>query len=480
MARQLRVVFLGGDASTAKVARRSLEVEHGALDWHEVSDAAGFRAALEGAVPDVILADYALPGLDGLAALDIARTVRPITPFIFVADTVGGEIAIESLKRGATDWVLKSHNRRLAPVVARALREADERTGRERAQRAPDAQRLLLECVIDTIPDLLYAVDRGGRIILGNAAFLKNRQLAAIGQALGRTLTDLMPERGMGVRLDEENARVMREGRGYHEREQIFYGAGGSALWYSVTKAPLRSPSDGTIIGLVTLVCDVTERKELERSVLEVSEREQRRIGGDLHDGLGQELTGVSLLLKSLDSALARDCPQHIDHLRQTYQVLQTAISSTRSIARVLAPVDLEQAGLPAALGALLNRSQEVFDVECHLDCSGNPDFPLDLTRATHLYRIAQEAVSNATRHGHARHVDVRLHMGEGIVLKVTNDGTGFDPIATGAAPGMGLRLMRYRASLLGGTVTVTSDIAGTHVECHCPAVAQFAQTVAP
>jgi two-component system, NarL family, sensor histidine kinase UhpB len=347
--------------------------------------------------------------------------------------------------------------------------ETDERRQRAAAQRTLEGQALLMQGVLDAIPDFFYAVDRDGRLVLANKAFAVTRSDSVQTDMIGRTLDEILPRGGLGASIAVDNAALFARGSGYEDRERFWITDRGQLHWYSVTKVLLRAAADGAITGLVSLVREITERKELERSVLEISEREQRRIGSDLHDGLGQELTGASLLLKSLQAEVARDSPQHLEHLRRAQEVLQNAIASTRSLARGLAPVDLEQARLPAALDALTRRIGEMYEVACNLECTGNIDEPLDLTRATHLYRIAQEALSNAARHGRARRIDVLLHIDREILLAVSDNGSGFDALAAGSAPGMGLRLMRYRASLLGGSVSVTSSAAGTRIECRCP-----------
>ena len=117
---------------------------------------------------------------------------------------------------------------------------------------------------------------------------------------------------------------------------------------------PLRD--HGTVSGLVCTVQEVTTRKELEQEILEISNREQRRLGSDLHDGLGQELTGLSLLLKGLEVQLSRESPQYTSHITKITDLLARAIQSTRSLARGLAPVNLERGGLPEALKHLAAR----------------------------------------------------------------------------------------------------------------------------
>src|ERR1700758_412171 len=136
MSSPLRILSLEDDPTDAELVRDTLEVEGLACTLTRVETEPGFVAALQQGAFDLILADYTLPSFDGLSALRIARQQRPDLPFIFVSGTMGEEVAIESLKIGATDYVLKTRLSRLVPSVHRALREAEERVERKKAEEA--------------------------------------------------------------------------------------------------------------------------------------------------------------------------------------------------------------------------------------------------------------------------------------------------------------------------------------------------------
>src|SRR5580704_19475417 len=136
MSRPLRVLYLEDDIADAELARDTLELDGFVCDVTRVETESGFRAVLQTGGFDVILADYALPSFDGLSALKITLWRRPDLPFIFVSGTIGEEVAIEALKIGATDYVLKTRLSRLVPSVQRALREARERAERKKAEEA--------------------------------------------------------------------------------------------------------------------------------------------------------------------------------------------------------------------------------------------------------------------------------------------------------------------------------------------------------
>ena len=216
------------------------------------------------------------------------------------------------------------------------------------------------------------------------------------------------------------------------------------------------------------IVRDITERRRLEKEVLNVAEQERRRIGQDLHDGLGQMLTGIGLLSQNLAQRLAnRDLPE-ADDASEITELLREADQQARDLAHGLTPVDLEASGLGAALTRIATSAERLFDVECTVNEVGVTHIR-NSTTAAHLYRIAQEAVSNAARHGAADHVRISLASGpEHVRLRIQDDGVGFpDEIGD---EGMGVRIMNYRARIIGGTLEITTGRGeGTTVTCTIP-----------
>ena len=206
------------------------------------------------------------------------------------------------------------------------------------------------------------------------------------------------------------------------------------------------------------LVRDISDRRLLEQEVLRASEEERSRIGQDLHDGLGQMLTGVALIARSLSRQVAPREPEIAEQVGELATMLREADQYARTIARGLVPVDLAQGGLRGALERLAANAERLMAVTCVVEF--DVAVPVeDPTAAVHLYRIAQEAVSNAVRHGGAHEVRIRLgSTDEAVTLTVTDDGRGFGPdIVDRPDRGAGLRIMHYRARLIGGALDVRS-----------------------
>jgi signal transduction histidine kinase len=214
------------------------------------------------------------------------------------------------------------------------------------------------------------------------------------------------------------------------------------------------------------------EREEclrLEHEMLEVSSREKQRVGQDLHDSLGQKLAGAVFLSRALSTHLQSAGPEPGEDARKINEILKDAVSQVRRLARGLAPVELGEGGLPGALRQLAAETCDTFGVIC----SFRPEGPSNVieNRATmHLYHIAQEAVTNAIRHGKAREVVIELDTASRPGrLAVSDNGSGFDPAAL-PEQGLGLRIMRYRASMFGGSIEIARRAeGGMRIECAFP-----------
>ena len=212
-----------------------------------------------------------------------------------------------------------------------------------------------------------------------------------------------------------------------------------------------------------------TERARLERVVLDTSEREQRRIGEDLHDGLGQQLTAASLATNGLITALGTAAPELVPQAENLSRQLRESIAGVRAMSHGLAPVSLADDGLMNALHELAEATTRIASLRCIFDCPQPVRVP-DLVLGGHLYRIAQEAVNNALKHAMAKEIRLGLERREDtLVLEVEDDGDGL-PDSPSAEGGIGLRVMRHRAELIGGTLEIGSPPAGgTRIACFIP-----------
>ncbi len=224
--------------------------------------------------------------------------------------------------------------------------------------------------------------------------------------------------------------------------------------------------------GTVSVIIDVTERLALERAVLEIADRERRRFGADVHDGLGQVLTGVALSIKTLLNTAELDHSPLAEGLREVLDLTNEAIVSSRQLARGLSPAGREQGGLGPAISSLAQQLDRPGGPRIDCRVGDGTREGLDPIVADHLYRIAQEAISNALRHAQATRVSVALDVDPGtdqVQLEVSDDGRGLGP-APDLGSGLGLKIMRYRSEVLGGTLMLQERAGGgTTVRVSCP-----------
>jgi PAS domain S-box-containing protein len=334
------------------------------------------------------------------------------------------------------------------------------------AEAALSSERNVLSAILDTVGALVVVLDPEGRIVRFNRACELTTGYS-FAEVEGKLVWELfsIPEE-----LESTKAifAALRAGRipSDYESHWLTRSAVQRRIAWSSTILPQR---DGSAQYMIATGIDITERRRLQQSILEVSGREQRRIGQDLHDGLGQHLTGIAFMSKVLEQKLAeRSIPETAD-ADKILRLVNEAISRTRELARGLSPVVSEAHGLMSALGQLSNEIEDLFRISCRCECD-DPVLINDVNLSTHLYHIAQEAVNNAIKHGKATHIVIRLGASnESGMLTISDDGAGF----SNAAPkesGMGLHIMAYRANMIGGTLQVgPGESGGAKVACTFP-----------
>jgi PAS domain S-box-containing protein len=215
---------------------------------------------------------------------------------------------------------------------------------------------------------------------------------------------------------------------------------------------------------------EIEQRRNLEKEILEVSEREKRSIGQELHDSIGQQLTGVAFMTKVLEQKLAARSPSEAVDVTEIAKLVNQAMDLTRGLAKGLHPVDLDADSLMSALRELAGSTENLFGISCTFKCD-QPVLVEDAQVAVNIYRIAQEAVTNAIRHSKAKNIQLQLHLGDGQAsLTVASDGLDFPEDVKARGSGMGLQIMNHRAEMIDGSLDVCrGDQGGTMVTCVFP-----------
>jgi PAS domain S-box-containing protein len=310
--------------------------------------------------------------------------------------------------------------------------------------------------------------DSGGIIRMTNPAFDRMFRIVA-GSFIGKSLNQLPCDPPLDRRIAESADEVAARAGAPLVSELTVHGAhdGDTALFVeaAITSLVLRGESFW-----LTMLQDATARRQLEREVLEVSNREQQRIGSDLHDGLGQELTGIALLLRGLENRAEREAASLSPAIEEVALLVNDAIFTTRALARGLSPVTFDRGGLAFALEELARRLSAMFHINVRCEADHALERGLNSANALHLYRIAQEAVTNAAQHGHASNVEITLRQdGDRGLLRIEDNGGGFSP-ALNQSKGLGLRIMHYRAQMMTGSLRIESTRPhGTAVNCWFP-----------
>ncbi|HUT30585.1 MAG TPA: PAS domain S-box protein [Sedimentisphaerales bacterium] len=223
----------------------------------------------------------------------------------------------------------------------------------------------------------------------------------------------------------------------------------------------------GKACAIATSERDITEHRRLEREVLSITERERKSIGREMHDSMGQALTGIAVKSKGLALKLADKSSEDSKEALAISKLANKAIVQMRGLTRMLYPVDIEAGGLASALNTLAANTEKVLGVKCRFNCS----MPVSVdnhVESRQLFRIAEEAITNAIKHGKAKTIHINLDLkDERCILSVKNDGRDFPKTPPRKRKGLGLKIMEYRTGMIGGSLDIRKgDKGGTIVTC--------------
>lgn len=369
------------------------------------------------------------------------------------------EVFYRERRPRADEGPFLKEERTLINVIAERMGQMVEVKYSEEALKESESQNRAL---LEAIPDLMFQVDSSG-ILLGLHAgsFSSLRNFAR--QFVGRSVFDISDkERLLPRRLLDQAIACVRQslstGRAQVYEQHLSIGG-------EVSDIEVRIVMSGPNKAL-GIVRDTTRRKRLEREILEISGREQRRIGQDLHDSLCQHLAGIGFMSKVLERKTATQQPIQSGDVLEIVELIDQAITLTRGFARGLNPVRLEADGLMMALIELASNVEKLFGVACRFECV-KPVLLGDNAVASHVYRIAQEALNNAIKHGKADSITIALRQdGESCLLTIQDNGVGIGSTQS-QGKGMGLSIMQYRASMIGAVLEVGAHGAGgTLIRC--------------
>lgn len=400
-----------------------------AMDWAS-SYAEGLKA-LGARRHDVCLLDYRLGPQTGLDLLREAVGHGIETPIIILTGSDDPKVDLEATQLGASDFLLKDS---LNPVILeRVIRYSIQHAATLKAlKKSNERFRLLFERSMDAI---LISNNRGELVEANSAAC---------------ALLGIPREKLLELKWSDLVARALRLTTEPRSRlgEVALRRPDGELLFIEYSSTQLAADLN------LSILRDVTERRRLEDEIQEISEREQRRLGQDLHDGLGQSMTGIACLAKVLQQRLSDKDFAEAEAAGNIAALINDALQQTRRISRGLCPVVLDTNDIEAALELLAENLRAMFSVNCELQY--DPEINItDNAVAVHLYRIAQEAATNAVKHGQAKNIVLSFVAAQSrLILRVKDDGKGF-PAEQSKSKGMGLRVMHHRARMIGAALSI-------------------------
>ena len=454
----VRVLLVDDDEASYLLTRHHLSKISGGkltLDW-----AASYEHGLDLIREfnhDVYLLDYRLGGKTGLELLEEALALGCAAPIIMLT-TENPEVDAQAMKFGAADFLSK--DKLDSALLERSIRYSLKHFQTLRTLREREAT---ISAFMKNVPCAVYMKDLDGRYTYANETCAKVFR-RSVEEVIGKTDAELLPK-AAAAKARNIDQQVAAQNKSI-ETTESFNRDDGTHYWLT-TRFPICDQSNRPMM-VGGAAIDITENKRLEKEVQQISEQEKRRIGQDLHDGLGQYLTGIACMVKVVEQKLANKDLQEAGDVKKITTMVNETISQARDLARGLCPVELETNGLQAALQELAARVSRA-NVNCTLKA---PTFTrvYDNAAAVHLYRITQEAVNNAIKHGRAKNVTVSLNtQNNQVMIIIHDDGVGL-PKSGPRASGMGLRVMNYRAAMIGATVSVEpAPEGGTLVRCVMP-----------
>ncbi len=504
--RPLRALLVEDSENDAMLLEIALQRAGFNVQCERVETADALNTELDGQEWDVVIADYVMPRFDGLSALRFVKEKGLDLPFIIVSGHITDDTAVAAMKAGAHDYVMKDNLARLGPAVERELRDAEVRRARKQMEKKLWEEHAFRQAIENSIPSGISVVNLEGKQTYVNPAFC---------EMVGWSETDLVGAKPPFIYWPPEDieaittqlTKVIQNQSPADGIELRFCRRTGERFDVLTLVMPLRD-TFGNVSGWLSSITDITRlkqaeadlrrsheelenrvrartadlstansqlqaalaaRRRLEHELLDITERERRRIGLDLHDDLGQKLSGVALMAKGLELKLAKENSSGARDAAKIHKLIQQAMHHASDVAHDLATLDFGTKDLPSALRDLAARATDSFEISCRF--KSQEDIPtLEPNVLRQLYKIAQEALTNAIKHGKTKQVGITLSNGEGkLVLTVKNKGVPFPSVVSRAA-GMGLRIMNYRANLIGASLEIKpARPEGTVVTCSLP-----------
>jgi two-component system, NarL family, sensor histidine kinase UhpB len=468
----LRVLLAEDSEDDAVLLLGELESSGYEVIHHRVENEPAMRDALTGSSWDLIISDYTMPSFSGLAALRVAQELRPDLPFIVISGNVGEDVAVEAVRAGANDYLLKGNLRRLSSAVERELRDAEERRARRRIEDALRDSELRFRTLVSNMPGVVFQmtlkpdgtfefpyVSEGCYSLFG----VRPQSLAESPQLF---LEFMLAEDRLAYSQALMNSALQFTTLNWEGRIRLPQV---TEKWISLRSSPRRG-ADGDIIwdGLITNIThsklaelEVRASREqisaLTSHLQTIKEEERAEIARNIHDDVGGTLVAIKIELAWLANRLPKSQRALIDKARSIETLADRAIAETSRVAHNLRPGILLEFGLAAAIESHAQEFASRMGISCNVavedsDADLRPDLALS------IFRIFQETLTNIAKHAHASNVGVSLQRSDGeLWLEVRDDGRGIVPEDRLKTSSFGLQGIEERMRHFGGSVRIES-----------------------
>ena len=477
MDKELNILIVEDVASDAEAIESELRSEHIPFHAQRLDTREAFVEALKNSPPDIVLSDFTLPNFNALDALHLLQEHHGDIPFILVTGSRSEEVAVECIKEGADDYILKASLKRLPSSVLNVLkkREAErEQAKTEAALRQGEEQ---FRLITENSRDLISLLDPEGRFIYASPSYKKSLGYAPEDLTGTDSFALVHPDDQEKLRNAWREALLNRE-----ERVAEFRGRHQNGVWRSFESAgnwifdEQNRPQRTVVVSR-----DITRRKQAEealrglpRLIRQAQEVERRRVARELHDSVNQILASVKFRIQSMEEKFSGHDQKVSQETLKAKALLEKAMQEVRRISHNLRPSELDDLGLAPALRSLCHEFGERTGMNIELSLSRLPR-NLSAEVELNLYRIIQEALNNIAKHSQATRAELRLaRNGSAIKASIRDNGRGFDPQCVqtkkSKKAGIGLVDMKERAAFAGGAFNIRSAPgAGTELEIEIP-----------
>lgn len=474
MTPELKLLILEDSPADAELIQRVLQRAGLSFKAVVASDERGFFDALHDNGFHAVLSDNALPQYNSTQALKLVKTIHPQTAFILVTGTVSEEFAVKIIQEGADDYILKTNLTRLPTAILNAIE-------RKKTQKEVEQEKNLSVEIINSLPGIFYLYDKSGRFIRWNRNLEHVSHYPFNEVARMKPWDFFVPD---GKTKGERSANWFTES-GTQGEEVTLIGKDQTRIPYLLLQTEIEYGGSACLLG-IGMDISTGKKSELELKELSVQlrslthrlnsirEQEQRRIAREIHDELGQQLTGLKMDVFSLKNAVAagKTADQLEPKFTEVFGLIDQAIKSIRKIASELRPSMLDDLGLVAALEWQSQEFTKRFNIQVTFIADEHSrEFELDPDVATGIFRIFQESLTNIARHAGPCTVKATLIINDGkLIMTVSDTGHGFNSGNRGTRKTLGLVGVRERAMMIGATVEIFSQLGkGTDVMLTLP-----------